>query len=158
MSVYGYLSTFHERTLRVQLLLLRFLSFDIVLNSISSPISSQHDRDSFSPLPIIKIPCYFVILAESMRIFKKFSNMFSKLFKLSFQCFARFIIPDTLSAFYSLLVTFLCFSAVSAHSFINLLELRITYWKLLLFLLIVISDSWLFIRTLKKGKFWLSHL
>ena len=55
---------------------------------------------------------------------------------------------------------FLCFSVLSAHSFINLVKLWIIYWKLLLFfllskslqrILIVICDSWPFIKVLKRG-------
>ena len=55
---------------------------------------------------------------------------------------------------------FSIFSVLSVHSFINLVKSWITYWKLLLFLiiskslqrvLIVICDSWLFIRILKRG-------
>ena len=57
---------------------------------------------------------------------------------------------------------FLCFSVLSVYWFINLVKLWITYWKLLLILLIpeslqkiliVICDSWLFIRILKSGNF-----
>ena len=85
--------------------------------------------------------------------------MFSKLFELSSQCFHVSLYQgfECLLFFIGL---FLCFSVLSAHSFINLVKPWITYWKLLLFLmiskslqrvLIVICDSWLFIRILKRG-------
>ena len=110
--------------------------------------------------------CFLFILSYWPRVLEFLGNFWTCLASCLFSVSYYVSLYQAFECLFFFIGLFLCFSVLSAHSFINLVKPWIKYWKLLLFfflskslqrIFIVVGDSWPFIEILKRGAFWLSQ-